>query len=371
MQASEASTLTAQVLWAVFFLALLYGVIAERSHFCTMGAVADIVNFGDWRRLRMWALAAGVVMIGFNLMVAAGWVSADKTLYGGSRWQWASALAGGVLFGVGMVLASGCGSKNLVRLGGGNLKSLVVLLVMGLSAWMTLRGLTALWRVETVDQWVLLLPSSQDLPSLIGVAYGWSTPDVALVVGVVAGTLLLTWALWTRSGRDAELLFGGLGIGGIVLAVWWVSGRLGFLAEHPETLEEAFLGTASRRMESLSFVTPIAHSLEWLIFYSDQGRRLSIGVVAVCGLVAGSGLVNFKRRSFHWEGFGDTADTARHLVGALLMGVGGVTAMGCTVGQGLSGLSTLGLTSLVAVAAIIVGAVAGLRFLNWQLERAA
>ena len=371
MQASEASTLTAQVLWAVFFLALLYGAIAQRSHFCTMGAVADIVNYGDWRRLRMWALAAGVVMIGFNSMVAAGWVSADKTLYGGSRWQWASALSGGVLFGFGMVLASGCGSKNLVRLGGGSLKSLVVLLVMGLSAWMTLRGVTALWRVETVDRWAVSLSSAQDVPSLIGAAYGWSTPDVARVVGVLAGTALLAWALWTRSSRDAELLLGGVGIGAVVLAVWWVSGRLGHLAEHPETLEEAFLGTASRRMEALSFVTPVAQSLEWLIFYSDQGLRLSTGVVAVCGLVAGSWLVNVTQKSFRWEGFGDSADTARHLVGALLMGVGGVTAMGCTIGQGLSGLSTLGLTSLVAVAAIIAGAVAGLRFLNWQLERAA
>ncbi|ACB34208.1 protein of unknown function DUF395 YeeE/YedE [Leptothrix cholodnii SP-6] len=371
MQASEASNLTAQVLWAVFLLALLYGAIAERSHFCTMGAVADVVNFGDWRRLHMWALAAGVVTIGFNLMVAAGWVSADKTLYGGSRWQWASALVGGALFGFGMVLASGCGSKNLVRLGGGNLKALVVLLVMGLSAWMTLRGLTAMWRVETVDRWAVSLPGSQDLPSLIAAGYGGSTPDVALVVGTVVGTALLAWALWARPGRDAGLLLGGIGIGAVVLAVWWVSGRFGHLAEHPETLEEAFLGTASRRMEALSFVTPVAQGLEWLIFYSDQGRRLSTGVVAVCGLVAGSWLVNIRQKSFRWEGFGDSADTARHLIGATMMGIGGVTAMGCTIGQGLSGLSTLGLTSLVAVAAIIAGAVAGLRFLNWQLERAA
>jgi len=270
-----------------------------------------------------------------------------------------------------MVLASGCGSKNLVRLGGGNLKALVVLLVMGLSAWMTLRGLTAMWRVETVDRWAVSLPGSQDLPSLIAAGYGGSTPDVALVVGTVVGTALLAWALWARPGRDAGLLLGGIGIGAVVLAVWWVSGRFGHLAEHPETLEEAFLGTASRRMEALSFVTPVAQGLEWLIFYSDQGRRLSTGVVAVCGLVAGSWLVNIRQKSFRWEGFGDSADTARHLIGATMMGIGGVTAMGCTIGQGLSGLSTLGLTSLVAVAAIIAGAVAGLRFLNWQLERAA
>ena len=144
--AQDIATLTAQVLWAVFVLAAALGALVRQTHFCTMGAVADIVNLGDWSRMRMWALAAGVAMLGFNVMVALGWVRAADTVYGGVRWLWGSALAGGALFGFGMVLASGCGSKTLVRIGGGSLKSLVVFVVMGVSAWATLRGITAVLR---------------------------------------------------------------------------------------------------------------------------------------------------------------------------------------------------------------------------------
>jgi uncharacterized protein len=367
----DVAALTAQVLWAVFILSVAFGVIAERSHFCTMGAVADVVNFGDWRRLRMWALAVAVAVIGFNVFVALGWVAADRTIYGGSRWMWASALSGGLMFGVGMVLASGCGSRNLVRLGGGSLKALVVLLVIALTAWMTLRGLTASWRTQTVDRWAWPLASPQDLPTLIGGAAGWPVPWVALGLGLLLGGALLAWVLWQPEGREARTLFGGLGIGAVVLAVWWVSARHGHLLEHPETLEEAFLGTGSRRPEALSFVAPLAQGLEWLVFYTDQGRRMTTGMAGVGGLFVGSMLAHAVRRGVRLEGFRDATDTANHLVGATLMGVGGVTALGCTIGQGISGVSTLGLTSLLATAALIGGAVLGLRFLSWQLERSA
>ena len=130
MPESDLPGLTAAVLWAAFALASVFGAIAQRTHFCTMGAVADIVNLGDWTRMRMWVLAIGVAMIGFNAMVAAGWIEAANSIYAGPGLLWLSNLVGGLLFGIGMVLASGCGSKTLVRLGGGNLKSLLVLLVL-------------------------------------------------------------------------------------------------------------------------------------------------------------------------------------------------------------------------------------------------
>ena len=135
-----------QVLWAALALGVVFGAIAQRTHFCTMGAVADVVNIGDWTRMRMWALAAGVAMMGFNAMVALGWLKASNSVYAAPALLWASHLVGGLMFGVGMVLASGCGSKTLVRIGGGNLKSLVVFGVIGLSAWATLRGITAVLR---------------------------------------------------------------------------------------------------------------------------------------------------------------------------------------------------------------------------------
>jgi uncharacterized membrane protein YedE/YeeE len=369
MQESDLPGLVQQVLWASFALAVIFGAIAQRTHFCTMGAVADIVNIGDWSRMRMWALALGVAMLGFNAMVALGWVEAKNSIYAAPRLLWLSNAAGGLLFGFGMVLASGCGSKTLVRIGGGNLKSVVVFAVLGLSAYMTLRGLTAVWRVATVDEVATTLAPGQDLPSLLAAATGASRRTLALAVGGVLGFALVVFALARREGRSGDVLLGGVGIGAVIAAVWWVSGRLGYLPEHPQTLEPSFLATNSRSMESLSFVSPVAYALDWLILYSDKSKTLTIGIVSVFGVVAGSALVALLTRSFRWEGFGGVEDTANHLAGAALMGVGGVTAMGCTIGQGLSGVSTLAIGSFIALAAIIVGAVLGLRWQTWRLER--
>ena len=124
-------------------------------------------------------------------------------------------------------------------------------------------------------------------------------------------------------------------------------------------------------MESLSFVSPVAYTLDWLILYSDKSKVLTLGVVSTLGVMAGSWLMAMATRTFRWEGFRGVEDTANHLVGALLMGVGGVTAMGCTIGQGLSGLSTLAVGSVLALAAIMAGAVLGLRWQTWRLERSA
>ena len=187
---------------------------------------------------------------------------------------------------------------------------------------------------------------------------------------MLAGGALIGAALARRAGRDAQLLMAGFGIGGVIVAMWWVSGQLGHVAEDPTTLEEAFLATNSRRMESLSFVAPVAFTLDWLLFFSDKSKLLTIGIVACFGVVGGSALQALAEGSFRWEGFRGVEDTANHLVGALLMGVGGVTALGCTIGQGLSGVSTLGLTSLVALAAIVAGAVAALRYQAWRVARA-
>lgn len=366
MPQPDLDALAQQVLWAGFGLSLLFGVLAQRTRFCTMGAVADIVNLGDWTRMRMWVLAMAVAMLGFNGLVALGELSAADTIYAGPRLTWLSALVGGAMFGFGMVLASGCGSRTLVRIGGGSLKSLVVFLVMGLAAYMTLRGLTGVWRVETVDRVSVVLPGGQDLPSLFSDGAG-TRGALALALGSSVSMLLIAWVLSRPEGRRAETWLGGAGIGFVVTAVWWVSGRLGYVAEDPNTLEEAFVATQSRRMESLSFVAPAAYALDWLLYYSDAARRLTLGIVSVVGVVLGAALQALFKREFRWEGFRDTEDTAHHLLGATLMGIGGVTALGCTIGQGVSGLSTLALGSFIALAAILAGAVAGLRYLGWRI----
>ena len=369
MQESDLPGLTSQVLWAAFGLAAVFGAIAQRTHFCTMGAVADIVNIGDWSRMRMWALAIGVAMLGFNTMVYLGWVEAGKSFYAGSRLIWLSNLLGGALFGVGMVLASGCGSKTLVRIGGGSLKAVVVFVVLAIAAYATMRGIVGVARVATVDTVAVTLPTGQDLPSMLAGVAGLDRRVLALALGGVLGGGLVLWALWRPEGRSADVLLAGIGIGLVVVGVWWVSGRLGHLEEHPKTLEEAFLATNSQRMESLTFVAPIAYTVDWLIMFSDKSKVLTIAVVSTMGVIVGALASALATRSFRWEGFAGTQDTAHHLVGAVLMGVGGVTAMGCTVGQGLSGVSTLALGSFLAFAGIVGGAVIGLRYQVWQLER--
>jgi uncharacterized membrane protein YedE/YeeE len=371
MQEVDIGALNSQVLWAAFALAVVFGAVAQRTHFCTMGAVSDIVNVGDWSRMRMWALAIGVAMLGFNGMVGLGWVEAGKTLYATPRLTWLSAVVGGLMFGFGMVLASGCGSKTLVRIGGGNLKSLVVFVVLGVAAFATLKGITGVARVATVDRVMIDIAGGQDLPSLAARMLGWGKAQAALVLGAVLGGGLISWALARAEGRSVDVLLGGLGIGAVIVSMWWVSGRLGYVAEDPNTLQEAFVATNSQRMESLSFVAPVAYTIDWLLFFSDKSKVLTIGIVSVLGVVLGSTAVALATRSFRWEGFANAEDTANHLVGAVLMGVGGVTALGCTVGQGLSGVSTLAIGSFIALAAIVSGAVLALRYQVWRLERVA
>ena len=371
MQESDLPLLVAQVLWAAFLLAVLFGAIAQRTHFCTMGAVADIVNMGDWTRMRMWLMAIGVAMIGFNAMVALGWVQAGQSVYAGARLIWLSNALGGLLFGFGMVLASGCGSKTLVRIGGGSLKSVVVFFVLAVASYATLRGITAVARVATVDTVAFTLPTGQDLPSLLAAATGASRGTLALVLGSVIGLGFIAFALFKPEGRSADAVLAGVGLGAVIVAVWWVSGRLGHVAEHPVTLEDVFLATNTQRMESLTFVAPMAYTMDWLILFSDKSKVLTIGIVSTFGVVVGSAAVALFNRSFRWEGFGGTEDTANHVVGAVLMGVGGVTAMGCTVGQGLSGVSTLALGSFIALAGIVSGAVLALRYQVWRLDQSA
>lgn len=373
MTDADVVALTTRLLGAAFALGAVFGAVAQRTAFCTMGAVADVFATGDTRRLRQWALAAGTAILGFGALAGAGWVRAADSIYTGRTLPWASHVAGGLMFGFGMVLASGCGNRALVRLGGGNLKSLVVLIVMGASALAALKGAGATLRTTVLDPLRLDLPAAQDLPALLVAAWpaaaapGAAVPGIALAA--VIGGAGVAWALWRRDERSVESTLGGLAIGLLVCAMWGLSGRVGHLAEDPRTLQEAFLATGSGRMESFSFVAPVAGLLDGLLYFSESGRRLTMGMVAALGVVAGSAAVALVRGSFRWEGFAGVEDSANHLIGAALMGLGGVTALGCTIGQGISGVSTLSLGSVIALAAILAGAVAALRWQVWRLER--
>ncbi len=369
MNELTAASLAPTVAWSAFGLAFVFGLVAQRSNFCTMGAVADIVNLGDWSRMRMWLLAIAVAVLGANGLHLAGLIDLSKSIYLGARLTWLSGIVGGLCFGFGMTLASGCGSKTLLRIGSGNLKSLVVFIVLGISAYMTLKGLFAVWRIAALDPTGITLAGAQDLPSLLSRNAGIGKRLAQIAVSITVAAALIAFALKSREFRSFDNLASGTVIGLVIVAGWYVSGHLGYVAEDPNTLQEAFAATNSGRMESFSFVAPTAYTLELLMLWSDKSRIVTFGIAATLGVIAGSCAWAVATRSFRFEGFRDAEDTGNHLVGGMLMGFGGVTGLGCTVGQGLAGISTLALGSLITLGAIIAGSVAALRYQIWRLDR--
>ncbi|MEK7344077.1 MAG: YeeE/YedE family protein [Pseudomonadota bacterium] len=358
---------THTVLGLTFLLASMAGVLIHRSHFCTMGAISDWVIMGDHTRAKQWALAVAVAMGGFGLMAWSGWISPLNTIYASSQLTWLSLLSGGLLFGAGMVLSSGCPSKSLIRLGAGNLKSLVVLMAMGISALATMRGLTAVWRVNAMDQVTLGTGPGPFVGQWLASASGWALSLSWLISACVVSGLLLFWIFKDRQPMAWSFVLSGVGMGAVVVALWWVSGVGGFVPEHPETLEPVFLATASGRMESMSLTAPVAYWWDAFMYFSDGSKRVTLGMAVVLGLLAGALGSALLQGTFRWDGFTQTSDLTRHLLGGTLMGMGGVMALGCSVGQGLSGLSTLSLGSFIATLGMVLGAVA---VLQWQLHRA-
>ncbi|MBC7513145.1 MAG: YeeE/YedE family protein [Herminiimonas sp.] len=378
MPAIDLAGIGMRVVWLAFGLGALFGMTAQRTHFCTMGALTDIFTMGDWNRMRQWLLAMAVAIAGTSVLAHFGLIDTAKSLYTGMRLNWLSHLAGGACFGFGMVLASGCGNKTLVRIGSGNLKSLVVFIVVGLTAFTTLKGVLAIPRTALLDSHFITLATHQDLPSMLastGSSGSTSLAAMQLVVGGVAA-LMLSAAVFASSAfraRDVvrNNIVAGVVIGSIIVAAWFVCGHVGYVAEDPNTLQEAFVATNSGRMEAFSFVAPFAYTLDLLMMWTDVSKIVTFGIAATLGVVAGSCIMALAGGVFRWEGFGSVEDVGNHLLGAVLMGFGGVTALGCTIGQGLSGVSLLTLGSLLTLAGIIAGAFGANAYQMWRVNRQA
>jgi uncharacterized membrane protein YedE/YeeE len=350
-----------------FALAFVFGAVANKTNFCTMGAVSDWVNIGDRNRLRMWLLAIAVAVIGSSALHLGGVVDLSKSIYQTPNFTWLSYIVGGFLFGVGMTLGSGCGSKTLVRIGGGNLKSVIVFVFLGIAAYMTIKGMFGAFRVGVLEKASVVLASGQDLPSLAAAATGMAKNAWIAIFAALVGGGLLAYVYASREFRASfDYTLGGVVTGLVVVGGWYVSGKLGYLAEDPNTLQEAFVATNTGRMESFSFVAPMAYSLEYLMFWTDKSKIVTYGIASAAGVIAGSAAYALVSGSFRWEGFSDAADTARHMIGGLLMGFGGVSALGCTIGQGVSGFSTLALGSVITFVSIVAGAAATMK---WQYAR--
>jgi uncharacterized membrane protein YedE/YeeE len=358
------------VVAGAFALAFVFGAVGNKTHFCTMGAVSDWVNMGDLSRMRMWLLAIAVALLGSSALHLAGVVDLSKSIYPSPNFTWLSYLVGGLLFGVGMTLGSGCGSKTLIRVGAGNLKSLVVYVFLGIAAYMTLRGIFGAFRVGVLEKATLTLPAGQDLPSLLSSVTSVGKGAWIVVLATLIGLGIIAFVYASRQFRSSfDYTLGGLVTGLVVVGGWYVSGHMGYVAEDPNTLQEAFVATNTGRMESFSFVAPLAFTLEYLMLWTDKSKIITYGIASAAGVIAGSAVYALASRTFRWEGFRDAEDTAMHVLGGILMGFGGITALGCTIGQAISGFSTLALGSIMTFLAIVAGSALTMKWQYWRLAR--
>jgi uncharacterized membrane protein YedE/YeeE len=299
---------------------------------------------GDKNRFRAWLLAIGVAIVATQVMRSLGIVDLGEAIYLTPNFGWLGYLLGGFLFGIGMTLASGCGQRTLVRVGGGNLKSLVVMVFLGLTAYMTMRGILALIRVNVIDLAnVRLQAGTQGIDGLLAAAAGRENASIiSWAVTAVLGGGLIVYALSARSFRRSfDNLLAGIVIGLIIPAGWYVTAVVGFDDFEPV------------RIESYTFVAPTAESVQYLMTFT--GSTISFGVAAVFGVILGSFLYAVPARRFRVEYFAGKSDMISHIVGGILMGFGGVLALGCTIGQGVTGMSTLALGSLMALVSIVFG----------------
>ncbi len=369
------------LLWA-FGLAIVFGAIANKANFCTMGAVSDWINIGDHNRMRSWMLAIATAIIGVGILEYTGNIDLSLTTsnetsnppYRSSNLIWLRHLVGGLMFGVGMTLASGCGNKNLVRLGGGNMKSLVVLAIMGVSAWWML---FSNFGYLVFLQWMLPVSidfSNQGIPSqdIAAVLFGsagieWS-PALGFVIALLAAIPLLIWILRANDFRaNLELVSAGLIIGLLVVIGWYVTSGPGgqALLEELDFMDERPFFTGA---QSLTFIGPTGHIAQYL----KEGFAmiyLTFGVATLFGVVVGSFIYTLMFRKIRLEWFASWNDFIRHVIGALLMGIGGVLAMGCTIGQGITGVSTLALGSILTLVAIIAGSATTMKYQYYLMMR--
>lgn len=386
------------MLWSTFAIALVLGAVVNKTNFCTMGAVSDWVNMGDTGRFRSWLLAIAVAMIGVVALEYFGVFNATDTFpaYRSSTFIWAENLLGGVMFGIGMTLASGCGNKTLIRIGGGNLKSIVVLLIIGVIAYFMVYpfpGTDKTLMSELFLPWMqdlrVSLPRNQDLGSLV-------SPDNALMVRTVIGAIvalaLLVFIFRSRDFRGSfDNILGGLVVGLAVVGAWYVTGTVQVKAnffgeeqlvsldkyvanwsmyqddsmgmgmdmggEESEAAADTPVKPAEARSlntQSFTFINPMGLTLRYGINGFEKAY-LTFGVMALAGVIAGSLLWALLSRGFRWEWFASFRDFWNHFVGAILMGFGGVLGLGCTIGQGVTGVSTLALGSFITFASIVWG----------------
>lgn len=375
-------------LWASFILSIVLGAVVNKTNFCTMGAVSDMVNIGDYSRFRAWLLAIAVAILGVTTLEYLGMVNVTSSFppYRDGQLIIAENLLGGFLFGIGMTFAGGCGSKTLVRLGGGNLKSIVVFAVIALIAYYMLnpfpdsdKTLFSVFFYDWIRPMSISLGENQDIGALIN-------PDNStisrLVVGLIAGILLLIFIFKSSDFRSSkDNILGGLVVGLIILGGWYLSSNvainadeqmysLGDYYEEWDMLADSDEGKPAQgrplSAQSYTFINPLGQTYGYISSGFDK-TLLTFGLFSVFGIILGSFGWSVINKSFRIEWFYKMKDFVTHLVGAVLMGFGGVLALGCTIGQGITGVSTLAIGSIATLLAIIFGSALTMKIQYYKL----
>jgi uncharacterized membrane protein YedE/YeeE len=342
-----------------FLGALVFGVVANKTHFCIMGSISDWINMGSRVRFRGWMLSIGIAILGSQAMVQLGWVDLDGTMYRGPNFGLAGFLIGGLLFGIGMTLGAGCGQRTLVRVGGGNLKSLVVLTVMAITAYTTLRGLLAPVRIDVFGPLSVDLEAqgigNQGIETILAHLVGAPGQTMTIVVALVLGLGAIIYAVKDKDFRaSGDNILAGITIGVLVVGAWYVTGVIGNDDFEPVPVE------------ALTFIAPTGNTVNYLMTWT--GAEINFGIAVVLGMIVGSFLYAVSTGNFRVEAFANRADMRNHLIAGVLMGFGGVLSFGCTIGQGVSGMSTLALGSLVALLSIMLGSALTMKIQYYMLD---
>jgi len=366
------------VLWATLIVAMVMGAVANKTNFCTMGAVSDLVNIGDSGRMRAWLFAMAVAILGVIFLEASHLVNVDASRppYRGANFAWIEYLVGGVLFGVGMTLGSGCGNKTLIRIGGGNLKSIFVFIVIAVCAYFMVNpfpGTDKTIYSELFYRWTnvlnVSLANKQDLGSLVNrIVPGVDVITLRLMLGAALGLALLVFIFKSADFRARfDNILGGAVVGIAVIGAWYISAAMVTISAGEDkyswtqyTGDDVWVMLETKErpqdvaVQSFSFINPIGQVLRYGLNNFDD-RFLTFGVVSVFGIILGSLLWALVSRGFRIEWFASVRDFVNHFVGGVLMGVGGILALGCTIGQAVTGVSTLALGSFIAFAGIVFG----------------
>ena len=350
--------IASKVLILGFLIAAVMGFLGNRTQYCTMGAVSDWINLGDTNRLRAWLFSIAVAVFGVSLLEFQQWIDLEETRppYRMSSLPWLRFIMGGIMFGVGMTLASGCGKKSLIRIGGGSLKSFFVFLVCGFSAYLMTQ--TVFYEI-IFHSWLSPLTinfsdyglADQSLGELI---FGDGLSGKNFFLGVALAIFLGFWVFYSSEFRSRYgLILSSTVMGLGVIGGWYVtSGPIGRnWQESAEWMDQPPIGVGA---QSFTFINPMGESLVYLQS-GFNNLLLSFGVCAIAGIIVGSFSSALIFRNFHFEWFPSIKDFMNHLIGAILMGVGGVLGMGCTIGQAVAGTSTMSLGSFIVFASILFG----------------